>query len=91
MRTSRVDRKTVRIEARNHAESIVLEVLRAGVARSQANRNDPPGISSAYARVMASGPSRSSSSSKASSFGDKTWHVRGATAAAKGHRIKLPD
>ena len=42
MRTYRVDSKTVRIEARDDAESIVLEVVRTGLARSRADRNDPP-------------------------------------------------
>ena len=40
MRTYRVDSKTVRIEARDDAETIVLE--RTGLARSRADRNDPP-------------------------------------------------
>jgi hypothetical protein len=46
MRTYRVDSKTVRIEARDDAESIVLEVVRTGLARSRADRNDPPAINS---------------------------------------------
>jgi hypothetical protein len=42
MRSYRVESKTVRIEASDDAESIVLEVVRTGLARSRADRNDPP-------------------------------------------------
>ena len=62
MRSYRVDSKTVRIEARDDAESIVLEVVRTGLARSRADRNDSPVINSSYARAMRTGPGRSSSS-----------------------------
>ena len=51
MRTYRVDSKTVHIEANDDAESIVLEVVRTGLARSRADRNDPPLINSSYARA----------------------------------------
>jgi hypothetical protein len=42
MRSYRVDSKTIRIEASDDAESIVLEVVRTGLARSRADRDDPP-------------------------------------------------
>ena len=53
MRSYRVDSKTVRIEASDDAESIVLEVVRTRLARSRADRNDPPLINSSYARPCA--------------------------------------
>src|SRR5262244_2316239 len=53
MRTYRVDSKTVHIEASDDGESIVLEVVRTGLARSQADRNDSPLINSSYARACA--------------------------------------
>src|SRR5262249_57603347 len=67
MRTYRVDSKTVRIEASDDAESIVLEVVRTGLARSRADRNGSPLINSSYARAVRTGPGRSSSSSQAAS------------------------
>jgi hypothetical protein len=67
VRSYRVDSKTVRIEVSDDAESIVLEVVRTGLARSRADRNDPPLINSSYARAMRTGPGRSSSSSQAAS------------------------
>ena len=45
MSTYRVDSRTVRLEASDDAESVVLEVSRAGI-RDRAYRNDPPVISS---------------------------------------------
>jgi hypothetical protein len=67
MRSYRVDSKTVRIEASDDAESIVLEVVRTGLARSRADRNDSPLINRSYARAMRTGPGRSSSSSQTAS------------------------
>jgi hypothetical protein len=90
MRTYRVDSKTVRIEARDDAESIVLEVVRTGLARSRADRNDTPAINSSYARAMCSGPGGSSSSSQAASVAAGP----GTSEAAAGnqrHRLKLSD
>jgi hypothetical protein len=90
MRTYRVDSKTVRIEARDDAESIVLEVVRTGLARSRADRNDTAAINSSYARAMRSGPGGSSSSSQAASAAAGP----GTSEAAAGnqrHRLKLSD
>ncbi len=89
MRTYRVDSKTVRIEARDDAETIVLEVVRTGLARSRADRNDPPVINSSYARAMRSGPGRSSSSSQAASARPGTSEA--AAAGIRRHRLKLSD
>jgi hypothetical protein len=97
MRTYRVDSKTVRIEASDNAESIVLEVVRTGVARLRADRNDPPVINSCYARARRTGPGgSSSSSSQAASVaaGPGTAGPGTSEAAAAGirrHRLKLSD
>ena len=94
MRTYRVDSKTVRIEARDDAESIVLEVVRTGLARSRADRadrNDPPAINSSYARAMRSGPGRSSSSSQAASVAAGPGTSEAAAAGIRRHRLKLSD
>jgi hypothetical protein len=91
MRTYRVDSKTVHIEARDDAESIVLEVVRTGLARSRADRNDPPVINSSYARVMRSGPGRSSSSSQAVSVAAEPGTSEAAAAGIRRHRLKLSD
>jgi hypothetical protein len=88
MRTYRVDSKTVRIEARDDAESIVLEVVRTGLARSRADRNDPPVINSSYARAMRSGPGRSSTSSHAASVAAGPGTSEAAAAGIRRHRLK---
>jgi hypothetical protein len=86
MRSYRVDSKTVRIEASDDAESIVLEV-----ARSRADRNDSPVINSSYARAMRSGPGRSSSSSQAASVAAGPGTSEAAAAGIRRHRLKLSD
>jgi hypothetical protein len=91
MRTYRIDSKTVRLEANDDAESVVLEVSRAGIARSWANRDDPPVIRSNYARAMRSGPGPSSSSSYSVSVAAGPGTSAAATAGIRRHRIKLPD
>ena len=77
MRSYRVDSKTVRIEARDDAESIVLEVVRTGLARSRADRNDPPATNSSYAPGYAQ---RTRPFLKFVASGERcggTWDVRG--------------
>src|SRR5947209_4892657 len=91
MRTYRVDSKTIHIEASDDAESIVLEVVRTGVARSRADRNDPPLINSSYARAMRTGPGRSSSSSQAASVAAGPGTSEAAAAGIRRHRIRLYD
>jgi hypothetical protein len=91
MRSYRVDSKTVRIEARDDAEAIVLEVVRTGIARSRADRNHPPLINSSCARVMRSGPGRSSSSSQAASVAAGPGTSEAAAAGIRRHRLKLSD
>ena len=91
MRTYRVDSKTVRIEARDDAESIVLEVVRTGLARSWADGNDSPVINSSYARATRSGPGRSSSSSQAASVAAGPGTSEAAAAGIRRHRIRLSD
>jgi len=91
MRTYRVDSKTVRIEARDDAESIVLEVVRTGLARSRAYREDPPVISSNYARAMRTGPGSSSSSSHAANVAARPGTSEAAAAGIRRYRIKLSD
>ena len=92
MRTYRVDSKTVRIEASDDAESIVLEVVRSGLARSRADRNDPPAIiNSSYARAMRIGPGGSSSSSQAVSVAAGPGTSEAAAAGIRRHRLKLSD
>src|SRR6516162_2877098 len=44
--TYRVDSKTVRLQASDDAESVVLEVSQTDIARSRAYRDDPPFIRS---------------------------------------------
>src|SRR5262249_54211764 len=91
MRSYRVDSKTVRIEASDDAESIVLEVVRTGLARSRADRNDPPLINSSYARAMRTGPGRSSSSSQAASVAAGPGTSEAAAAGIRRHRLKLSE
>jgi len=91
MRTYRVDSKTVRIAARDDAESIVLEVVRTGLARSPADRNDPPLINSSYVRAMRTGPGGSSSSSQAASVAAGPGTSEAAAAGFRRHRLKLSD
>ena len=91
MRSYRVDSKTVHIEASDDAESIVLEVVRTGLARSRADRNDPPLINSSYARAMRTGPGRSSSSSQAASVAAGPGTSEAAAAGIRRHRLKLSD
>src|SRR5215510_5168065 len=91
MRSYRVDSKTVRIEARDDAESIVLEVVRTGVARSRADRNDPPLINSSNARAMRTGPGRSSASSQAASVAAGPGTSEAAAAGIRRHHIRLYD
>jgi hypothetical protein len=90
MRTYRVDSKTVRIEARDDAESTVLEVVRTGLARSRADRRSPA-INSSYARAMRTGPGRSSSSSQAASVAAGPGTSEAAAAGIRRHRLKLSD
>ena len=90
MRTYRVD-KTVHIEARDDAESIVLEVVRIGLSRSRADRNDSSLINSSYARAMRTGPGRSSSSSQAGSDAAGPGTSETAAAGIRRHRLKLSD
>jgi hypothetical protein len=91
MRTYRVDSKTVRIEARDDAESIVLQVVRTGLARSRADGNDSPAINSSYAssyaRATRSGPGRSSSSSQAASVAAGPGTSEAAAAGIRRHRL----
>jgi hypothetical protein len=87
MRTYRVDSKTVRIEARDDAESIVLQVLRIDLAKSRADRNDSPTINSGYARATRSGPGRSSSSSQAASVAAGPGTSEAAAAGIRRHRL----
>jgi hypothetical protein len=91
MRTYSVDSKTVRIEARDDAESIVLEVVRTGLARSRTDCNDPPAINSSYARIMRSGPGRSASSSQAAGVAAGPGTSEAAVAGIRRHRLKLSD
>ena len=89
MRSYRVESKTVRIEASDDAETIVLEVVRTGLARSRADRNDP--MNSSYARAMRTGPGRSSSSSQAASVAAGPGTSEAAAAGIRRHRLKLSD
>jgi hypothetical protein len=89
MRTYRVDSKTVRLEASDDAESVVLEVSRTDIARSQADRHDAPFISTRYARAMRTGPGRSSSSSHAASVAAGPSTSEAAAAGIQRHRFKL--
>jgi hypothetical protein len=91
MRSYRVDSKTVHIEASDDAESIVLEVVRTGLARSRADRNDSPVINSSYARAMRTGPGGSSSSSQAASVAAEPGTSEAAAAGIRRHRLKLSD
>jgi hypothetical protein len=91
MRSYRADSKTVHIEARDDAESIVLEVVRTGLARSRADRNDPLVINRNYARAMRTGPNRSSSSSRAASVAAGAGTSEAAAAGIRRHRLKLSD
>jgi hypothetical protein len=91
MRTYRVDSKTVRIEACDDTESIVLEVARTGLARSRADRNDPPAINSSYARATRTEPGRSSTSSQAASVAGGPGTSEAAAAGIRRHRIRLSD
>ena len=91
MRSYRVDSKTVRIEASDDAESIVLEVGRTGLARSRADRNDSPVINRSYARAMRTGPGGSSSSSQAASVAAGPGRSEAAAAGIRRHRLKLSD
>jgi hypothetical protein len=91
MRTYWIDSKTVRIEASDDAETIVLEVVRTGLARSRADRNDPPVINSSCARAMRSGPGRSSSSSQAASVAAGPGTSEAAAAGIRRHWLKLSD
>ena len=87
MRTYRVDSKTIRIEAPDDAESIVLQVVRTGLARSWADGNDAPAINSSYARATLSGPGRSSSSSQAASVAGGPGTSEAAAAGIRRHRL----
>jgi hypothetical protein len=89
MRTYRVDSKTVRIEARD--EAIVLEVVRTGLARSRADRIDPPFITSSSAGATRTGPGRSSTSSHAASVAGGPGTSEAAAAGIRRHRIRLSD
>jgi hypothetical protein len=91
MRTYRIDSKTVRLEASDDAESVVLEVLRTDIARSRADRDDPLFTSSRYARAMRSGPGHSSSSSHAASVAVGPGMSEAAAAGNRRYRIKLFD
>jgi hypothetical protein len=91
MRTYRVDSKTVRLEASDDAESVVLKVSRTNIARSRAYRDDPCVISSSYARAMRTGPGRSSSSSHAASIAAGPGTAEAAAAGMRRHRFKLSD
>ena len=91
MRTYRVDSKTVRVEARDDAESIVLEVVRTGLARSRADRNEPPTISRSYVRAMRIGTGGSSSSSQAASVAAGPGTSEAAAAGIRRQRLKLSD
>ena len=91
MRSYRVDSKTVRIEASDDAESIVLEVVRTGLARSRADRNDPPLINSSYARAIRTGSGGSSSSSQAASVAAGPGMSEAAAAGIQRYRLKLSD
>ena len=91
MRSYRVESNTVRIEASDDAESIVLEVGRTGLARSRADRNVSPVINSSYARAMRTGPGRSSSSSQAASVAAGPGTSEAAAAGIRRHRIRLSD
>ena len=91
MRTYRIDSKTVRLEASDGAESVVLEVVRTGLARSQAYREDPPVISSTYARAMRTGPGGSSSSSHVANLAASPGTSEAAAAGIRRYRIKLSD
>jgi len=86
MRTYRVDSKTVRLEASDDAESVVLEV-----SRSRAYRDDPPVISSTYARAMRTGPGGSSSSSHVANVAARPGTSEAAAAGIRRYRIKLSD
>jgi hypothetical protein len=91
MRTYRVDSKTVRLEASDDAESVVLEVSRTDIARSRTCRDDPPFISSRYVRAMRIGPGRSSSSSHAASVAGGPGMSEAAAAGIRRYRFKLSD
>jgi hypothetical protein len=91
MRTYGIDSKTVRLDASNDAESILLEVGRTDIVRSRPNRDDSPVIRSNYARAMRSGPGPSSSSSYSASFAAGPGTSVAATVGVRRHRIKLSD
>ena len=91
MRSYRVESKTVRIEASDDAESIVLEVVRTGLVRSWADRKGPLLINSSYARAMRTGPGRSSSSSQAANVAAGPGTSEAAAAGIRRHRLKLSD
>jgi hypothetical protein len=94
MRTYRVDSKTVRIEASDDAESIVVEVVRTGLARSRADRNDSPLINSSYARAMRSGTRPFLKFVTSGERCGGTWGVRGGGSrnpAAPAQIVRLED
>ena len=91
MSTYRVDSRTVRLEASDDAESIVLEVSRAGIARPRACRNESPFTSGNYARAMRTGPGSSSSSSHGASGQTGPGTSEAAAGGIRRLRIKLSD
>lgn len=91
MRRYRLGSKTVRIEASDDEESIVLEGGQTGPARLRADRNDSPVIKSSYALAIRTGPGRSSSSSQASSGAEGLGTSEAAAAGIRRHRLKLSD
>jgi hypothetical protein len=91
MRTYRVDSKTVRLQANDGAESVVLEVSQTDIAKSRAYGGDPPLIRSGYARAMRIGPGLSSSSSHATSVAAGPGSSVAAAAGIRQHRVKLSD
>jgi hypothetical protein len=91
MGTYRIDSKTVRLEENDGAESVVLEVSRAGIARSRGYPDDSPVKSGNYARAMRSGQGPSSSSSYSASVAAGPGTSAAATVGVRRHRIKLSD
>jgi hypothetical protein len=83
----RVDGETIRLEARDGAASIALELSRAGPQR--ASPGDPGVIRSGSARAVCTGPGRSTSCSKAASVADGQESV--AAAGGLRRKVKLSD
>jgi len=92
MLTYGVDGKSVHTEARDDAESILLEVVRSGFARSRADRNNPRAIINVVTRGPCSNRTDGSSIfSRAASVAAGPGTSEAAAAGLRRHRLKLSD